>query len=259
MLGSASDLFKGTANYYAKYRIPYPKEFIEMIAQFYSIDGKGTLLDLGCGTGQLTIPLSPYFNNCIGIDTSTEMLQVAEEQNTENNIQWFHLPAERMHELNKSFTFIVSGNSFHWMNREKVLQQCYNSLTDNGGMVIIAGGSVWNEQHDWQKSTVKVIKKWLGSKRRAGSTIYGNNEKRHEEIIKESRFKLLKTDNFIFHYTWTVETIIGYLYSTSFCNRELLGENCFLFEEELTNKLLEINPEGNFNEKVELTYFFLKK
>ena len=51
-------LFAGTAWYYARYRPGYPKIFFDKVIERFHLDGRGCLLDLGCGTSQLTIPLS---------------------------------------------------------------------------------------------------------------------------------------------------------------------------------------------------------
>lgn len=44
-------------------------------------------LDIACGTGNMTLKLSKYFRNTIGIDNSNEMLMVAMEKAIENRIK----------------------------------------------------------------------------------------------------------------------------------------------------------------------------
>jgi predicted RNA methylase len=51
-------LFQGTARYYVRYRTPYPAGFFTHLRQVFQLDGSGHALDLGCGTGQLALPLS---------------------------------------------------------------------------------------------------------------------------------------------------------------------------------------------------------
>lgn len=50
-------LFEGTAWHYARYRPGYPEVFFDDLIRRFGLDGTGRLLDLGCGTGQLTVPL----------------------------------------------------------------------------------------------------------------------------------------------------------------------------------------------------------
>ena len=60
-LGSSDGgLFAGTAWHYARYRPGYPPAFLDDLTQRLGLDGTGRLLDLGCGTGQLTLPLAAH-------------------------------------------------------------------------------------------------------------------------------------------------------------------------------------------------------
>jgi hypothetical protein len=47
----AADLYRGTAGYYDRYRLPYPEAMIEDLARTAQVSGRGRLLDLACGTG----------------------------------------------------------------------------------------------------------------------------------------------------------------------------------------------------------------
>jgi ubiquinone/menaquinone biosynthesis C-methylase UbiE len=254
-------LFTGTALFYAKYRHPYSKALFDKIIDVYQPDKTGQLLDIGCGTGEIAVPLAPHFRGVTGLDINSGMLSAAEQRAEEasvNNIEWKLAAAEALDNLPSEFNLITAGNSFHWMDRGAVLTKSYEKLGDGGGMVILAGGSVWNGESEWQTKTVEVIQRYLGISRRAGSGTY-LDEKRHEEYIAESPFVLAEECEISSTITRTVEDIIGYLYSTSFSKAELFGEKVNEFQEELTEELLCLNPEGIFEEKMDVTCFFLKK
>jgi hypothetical protein len=51
---------------------------------------------------------------------------------------------------------------------------------------------------------------------------------------------------------WTVEQVIGYLYSTSLPLRRLLGNRRSAFEQAITDELLAIDSGGRFIEPVTL-------
>ncbi|MBJ7386358.1 MAG: class I SAM-dependent methyltransferase, partial [Mycolicibacterium sp.] len=70
-------LFEGTAWHYARYRPGYPKALIAEIVDRFHLDGTGRLLDLGCGTGQLTLPLAGHVGAAVGMDPEPEMLAEA--------------------------------------------------------------------------------------------------------------------------------------------------------------------------------------
>ena len=57
-----SDLYRGTASYYDRFRLPYPDELIEDLCRRTAVTGSGRLLDLACGPGTVTFALSDRFD-----------------------------------------------------------------------------------------------------------------------------------------------------------------------------------------------------
>ena len=55
------DLYRGSAGYYDRYRLPYPEAMIADLVRRAEVSGRGRLLDLACGTGQLAFPLRSWF------------------------------------------------------------------------------------------------------------------------------------------------------------------------------------------------------
>ncbi|WKB35196.1 class I SAM-dependent methyltransferase [Terrilactibacillus sp. S3-3] len=116
------ETFDGTAYYYLKYRGQYSKALIDILAGTCHLSGKGRLLDLGCGTGKLTFPLAPYFEEAIGIDISSDMLQSAQSQSDFlgiKQLKWVKRSSEEIGEDMGLFNLITSGDAFHFMDREK--------------------------------------------------------------------------------------------------------------------------------------------
>jgi tRNA/tmRNA/rRNA uracil-C5-methylase (TrmA/RlmC/RlmD family) len=61
-----NDIFKSTGWYYARYRPGHPEALFGCIRRAFHLDSSRRLLDLGCGTGQLALPLAKYFEEVIG-------------------------------------------------------------------------------------------------------------------------------------------------------------------------------------------------
>ncbi|MDP4510159.1 class I SAM-dependent methyltransferase [Nonomuraea turcica] len=70
-------LFTGTSAFYTRFRPGYLKVFFDDVIQRFGLDGSGRLLDLGCGTGQLTIPLADHVAEATGMDPEPDMLTEA--------------------------------------------------------------------------------------------------------------------------------------------------------------------------------------
>ncbi len=69
-------------------------------------------------------------------------------------------------------------------------------------------------------------------------------EERHETYIARSRFKDLVTYQESFAIDWTIDSMLGNLYSTSFCSRRLLGDRVEEFERHLRAAVLAVEPSG---------------
>ena len=70
-------LFAGTAGYYEQGRLPYAPGLADAFARRLGLDGRGRLLDVGCGPGTVTLRLASLFEAVVGLDPDAEMLSQA--------------------------------------------------------------------------------------------------------------------------------------------------------------------------------------
>ncbi|RHW35872.1 class I SAM-dependent methyltransferase [Lysinibacillus yapensis] len=251
------ELFKGTAWYYSRYRPLYPASLVRFLINRFSLDGTGRLLDLGCGAGQLAFRFADWFEEIVGIDTELEMLQEADRLRREfrvENIEWFNGELHAYRKItDKKFKLVIIAKAFHWMDRERVLDTLYEMISDGGGVAIIDHYSPNKEPLPWQSKVSEVVRQWYGDIRRAGKTTYSNPTVSYQEIISNSNFELEMYQLPTLKHVWTVDSIIGNLYSTSYGAKRFLGENALLFESHLKEELLDINKDGIFVEEIDLS------
>lgn len=255
-------LFKGTAPYYAKYRLGFPDKLLKGLRQAYMPEKMESLLDIGCGTGQLTLPLSTYCERIVGIDINEEMIEQARLEKKRRGLDHIHfqvLSAEALEALHQTWDVIVCGNAFHWMDRDEVLKQAYEYLNQGGRMIILGAGSVWTGNRPWQKQVKQTIQQFLGPKRRAGKGQYAIEAEPFKKTFERSPLNYMTEGKYTYEYRWTFETLLGYLYSTSFCNLELIGSMREAFETLLYNELVDFNDDGYYIEDVTIEYFVLEK
>jgi len=248
MTESYRDIFKGTAWYYARYRAGYPAAFFDMVKDKSNLFKNDRVLDLGCGTGQIAIPISRYVREVVAMDTEPEMLaegKIQAEKSGTSNIKWVEGGSEDLvdmkWELGK-FQLVAVGTAFHWMNQEKTLDDLYEILHDGGGIVI---ASIDNTFHK-QSVVVQVTRKWLGEERRAGSGVYKPPMRQFEEVISESKYHRMEFWNCPIVFTYDIDGIIGNIYSTSMANQNILRDKKEAFEKDLRDALLKYNPSGKF-------------
>jgi ubiquinone/menaquinone biosynthesis C-methylase UbiE len=247
-------IFKGTAEYYSKYRPQYPEGVIKDLASKLKLDGTGGLLDIGCGTGTLAIPLSKYFEKVIAVDVDQGMVAEAEKIAKElgiTNIEWLAKNGEDLDSSIGMFKVITFGNSLHWFNIEKILKFAYSILEPNGAVVDVGGSSIWRHAPElWQQKTLEVIKRYLGEERRTVSGKYKTPSKKYSEYIKEANFKDIQTWNFNFAKRFfTADDVVNHQFSMSYASRELLGKDVDNFAKDLKSELLRLNPNNKFEDK----------
>jgi ubiquinone/menaquinone biosynthesis C-methylase UbiE len=249
-----SDLFKGTAYYYARFRSNIPQSVIKYLEKRFNLDGNGILLDIGCGTGQLTYPLANKFENVIAVDPDEEMLNEAKHLNNYSkykhikNIKWRKEDANHISGSNNKYKLVTFCRAFHWVEQYTVLEKLKKLLTDGGGVAIIGDGSFWTGTEDWQLSVKQVVKNYLGEQRRAGSGKFNTTDEPYEDILRKSGFVNIECINFAIERKWTFESIKGWLYSSSFASRRLFGKKYKDFEVDLKKALLELNKDGVYIE-----------
>ena len=98
----------------------------------------GTVLDLACGTGSMSIPLIESGYNIIGIDCSEDMLEIASERlsNKSNNFSLLKAKMQNFKLSDKIDACICCLDSINHLNNKSDVQSTfenvYNSLKYNG-------------------------------------------------------------------------------------------------------------------------------
>src|SRR5690242_6987060 len=110
----------------------------EALAAELDLDGRGRLLDVGCGPGSLTLLLAPLFEEAVGVDADADMIaeasRQAERANT-RNVRWRQLRAEELPAGLGTFRVVAFAQSFHWMDQELVDARVRGMLEPDGAWV----------------------------------------------------------------------------------------------------------------------------
>lgn len=241
--------YQGAAQYYSRYRPPYPAALVTTLRDAFRLDGTGRLLDLGCGPGSVAIPIAHLFDRVVAMDPEPDMLEegrVVASRAGVGNIEWVRGSSEDLSPELGTFRLVTMGESFHRMDQRRTLEALYD-LVEEGGGVAIVGRAVplpLPPMTVWRATVVRVVREYTGEQPVPWDHEPPPPDERHEAYLQRSRFRDVVEHSELVDVEWSVESIIGNLYSMSFCTRKILGDRAEAFEQDLRRAILAVEPSG---------------
>jgi trans-aconitate methyltransferase len=115
------------------------KSASEVLFDLLQITERDDVLDLGCGTGELTSKIRERTNGrVVGVDASRGMIEKAKQRHGDLDIQFSTMTAEDL-TYDGQFDVIFCNSAFQWLNPPgPSVAGCYRTLRDNGRMAIQA-------------------------------------------------------------------------------------------------------------------------
>ena len=123
--------------------LPFKLLHRKVLSQLKLYNLKDSLLDVGCGSGNLIIQVAKKYPSLdlIGVDLSSEILELAKKKAIENNLNEkivFKIGSvESLPFPDKSVDFILSTLSLHhWEDPKQAFEEIFRVLTDGGVLLI---------------------------------------------------------------------------------------------------------------------------
>jgi len=246
-----SSAFRGAAEYYDRFRPPYPQALVDDLRVWAGVTDRGRLLDLACGTGELALRLCSSFREVWAVDLEPEMVEVGRAKAARvgaGNVRWTVGRAEDVSAPPGSFELITIGNAFHRLDRHLIAARALDWLTPGGCLAIPNTDSVWAGDELWQAVAVEVIRRWTGAGGRSCSANADEPRQPHEACLADSGFVRVEEHRFEIEHVWTLDSFVGYLYSTSIVAAVVRAGAAAGFEAELRAALLAHDPAGRYPE-----------
>jgi len=180
-----------------------------------------------------------------------------------HNITWMVGKAEDLQAPPASCALITIGEAFHRLDQQRVAQHALQWLQPGGCMAILGGYGIVSGTAPWQRLVAAIVRHWTSYAAAHGDVAAqpqpGSGPDHNERVVRATGFVEVASYPFVALHDWTIDTIIGNLYSTSFCSKRVLGANAAAFEAELKAALVAHDPSGTYREQLRFGYTIGRK
>jgi SAM-dependent methyltransferase len=231
------------------------------LARRAALSGRGRLLDLACGTGQLAFPLRARFADVWAVDAEpgmTDVVRAKADAFGADHVRAVTAPVEDLDAEPSGFELIVVGNAFHRLNRSLVAQRAYTWLKPGGCLALCWSTSPWAGPLDWQQALDRLLRSWQNALGASGRVPPGWDRARQQEpdheVLARAGFDVAGRHEFPVEYHWTMPELAGHIRSTSFLPPSVLADRASEFDADLTAELGRHTVNDRLAETVDFAY-----
>ena len=255
-------LFLGSAPYYARGRLRYPAGLADAMADALKLDGRGRLLDVGCGPGTIALRLAHRFKEVVGVDPDPGMLAEAQRLAAERgvgNVRWVRARAEELPAGLGTFRVATFSRSFHWMDRDRVAAIVREMLEPGGAFVqpsdmpdlVLEPDASLPHPAPPTDTITTIVRRYLGAKRRAGQGVRISSPDNEEAVLLAAGFApservLVPGSEIVVR---TIDDVLAHTFSNSGSAPHLFGDRVREFEHNVRRALAIASPSGLFAER----------
>ena len=160
------------AGFYHQYRRGYPLPVIDTLTGAFGLTSDDVVIDLGCGTGQLTLPIARRVQAVAGVDPEPDMLARARRAAADQgvaNASWLlgadtDIPALAALLGDRRAGAVTIAQALHWMRYHELIPALVPLLRPGGGIAVITNGTpMWLQDSPWSRALRSFLEQWLGT------------------------------------------------------------------------------------------------
>lgn len=196
------DFGGAAATYYHRYRHGYPSAVIDALVAAFKLTGQDVTVDLGCGTGQLTLPMARRLRAVIGVDVEPDMLEQAQQAARDadvRNVMWMlgadtDIPALRRLVGDGSVGAVTIAQALHWMDHQTLFRAIVPLVRPGGGIAVVTNGTpLWLHDAGWSLALRDVLEHWLGTTLTNACGTDEQSQRRYSEDLTAAGFEVRTT------------------------------------------------------------------
>ena len=130
--------FDDAAQLYDEVRPRYPAEIIEHILAFAALPAHGRILEVGCGTGQMTLPFAQRGYAMVALDQGERLAALAAQHcRPYPQVRVVPCAFEAWQDMPGSYDLFLSAQAFHWIAPEYGLARAAELLKAGGTIALV--------------------------------------------------------------------------------------------------------------------------
>lgn len=131
-------VFDDVADEYDQRRPTYPNELVATACELAGIARGDRVLEVGCGSGQLTSSLLARGLHVVAVEPGARLLSLAEKNlQGSDDVDLVHVRFEDAQLPRRHFRAVFSASAFHWINPEVSWQKAADVLVPGGGLALL--------------------------------------------------------------------------------------------------------------------------
>jgi len=241
-------LFESAVAGYARYRSGYPEREVAELAALVGLDRTRTAVDVGCGSGQLAIPLAAHAGRVVAIDPIPGMLalgRAAADAAGVRNVTWVLGDSGGLATLVPPGAHVATfAASFHWTDRPSVVLDLDRLLGPGGSVVTINNDLDDADAPEWVRALDALRADVLGERHMDATDPFIHAPLGHREILEASPFGAVRRLTWAWDRELTVEEAVGLQLTYSFSTPAVFGDRLGRFVDGARAAILALHPAG---------------
>ncbi len=200
--------FDGVAELYDQARPRYPAQLVADLVRLTGLTVGGRVLEIGCGTGQLTLPLAEHGVSLVAVEAGERLAAIASRNLARfpnarvivSTFEDWELPDE-------PFDVVLAATAFHWLDEKSRVKKCVQALRPGGTLAII--DTLWGVSDSLDPFTVEsqaCYARWdRNSDPDYRPPTVADVPARHEELERSNLFRTVNLSRYGVQRTYTAD------------------------------------------------------